>query len=48
LKQQSCRQEPKKTPATMPALEYCLIKNKAFFEEKAALPDEIGLNGENR
>jgi hypothetical protein len=38
----------KKTPATAPALEYCLKKTNPFFEEKAALPDEIECSGSNR
>jgi hypothetical protein len=45
--QLSCRRKPKKTPATMPASEYCVIKNKLFFEENATLPEKLGVSGEN-
>jgi len=37
--------KPKKTPATMPALERRFKKYQAFFEENAALPDRIGRSG---
>jgi hypothetical protein len=40
--------QPKKTPATMPASEYCVKPNKPFFEETAALPEKPGVSGENR
>jgi hypothetical protein len=37
-----------KTPAIMPASEYCFRKAKPFFEEKAALPDKTRCSGLNR
>ena len=32
----------------MPAQEFCVVKTKPFFKEKAALSDEIGKSGANR